>query len=69
MVADRSEVDRGVLLPGSRTVPRTVYWPLERRSLTSHEAMKPPAPVTHTLFVAAASMFLPFLPRLYSSTS
>ena len=41
-------------LPGSRTVPRTAYWPRERRSFTSHDAMKPPAPVTHTLFPAAS---------------
>ena len=43
-------------LPGSRTVPRTVYWPRERRSFTSHDAMKPPAPVTHTLFAAGAAI-------------
>ena len=44
-------------LPGSRTVPRTAYWPRERRSFTSHDAMKPPAPVTHTVFPAAAIAF------------
>jgi hypothetical protein len=41
-------------LPGSRTVPRTLYWPRQRRSFTRHDAMKPPAPVTHTLFPTAS---------------
>ena len=35
-------------VPGSRTVPWTTYRPPARRRSTSHEATKPPAPVTPT---------------------
>jgi hypothetical protein len=38
-------------LPGSRTVPWILYRPPARRRSTSHEATKPPAPVTHTVFI------------------
>lgn len=36
-------------------MPRTVY-PRRSNSLTSHEAMKPPAPVTHTVLPAIAAL-------------
>jgi hypothetical protein len=55
---DGSMKGRGLTaLPGSRTVPRTTYWPRERRSFTSQDAMKPPAPVTHTLAAAAIALW------------
>ncbi|RWW35576.1 hypothetical protein BHE74_00059482 [Ensete ventricosum] len=40
--------------PGFLTVPLTVY-PFCNRSFTSQEAMKPPAPVTHTVWPLPAS--------------
>jgi hypothetical protein len=53
---DRSARDKitRTVLPGSRTVPCTAQLPPERSCRTSHEAMNPPAPVTHTLVVFAA---------------
>jgi len=51
ITASEAEAERRVggaaCLLGSRTVACTAY-PRERRSLTSHEAMNPPPPVTHT---------------------
>ena len=46
-------------VPGCLIVPWTMY-PLERRSLTSQEATKPPAPVTHTFCAAEAAIAIFF---------
>lgn len=46
-------------VPGLRTVPRTVY-PRSRRSLTSHDATYPPAPVTHTVCPRPGAAAVPF---------
>lgn len=43
--------------PGLRTVPRTVY-PLSSRSLTTHEAMNPLAPVTTTVLPTPSAISL-----------
>ena len=40
-------------VPARREVPRTAY-PRSRRSLTIHDPMKPPAPVTHTVTAMGA---------------
>jgi hypothetical protein len=47
-------------VPGSRTVPWTMYRPPARRRSTSHEATKPPAPVTHT----AGLVLIPAAPSI-----